>query len=270
MTKKPKTYETVEEYDNAANKFYIVSTMTLLSFAKNECNTKDTIIRNFLARSARSLKSIFSLYKLADYQNAWIVYRALLDRLFHLNSIGKKDEFLKFDDWSIFEQYKAQNKVKSDKIFKHEAVGCAYELSDDKKSRIKKLSKNNPTWKRPKAENIAKEMKMEFLYKYGYDFASMHVHPMSNDGEEDFFSITKFKFAPKFPLQITVLGNSLLVSTLILKEALNLSSFSWHKLLYTYINQVISFLDKGDISYKKTFIELARLYNNNDVLCKFQ
>lgn len=206
------------------------------------------------------LKAIFVLWENTDYQDAWVIHRALLERLFLLHDLGEKDEYLKFDDWSFFEQYKAQNKVKSDHEFKHEAVGWVYNLTDKQKLRIKSLQKNPPKWKRPKAETVAKSMGVDFLYNYGYDFASTHVHPMANDGQQDFFTITKLKPAPKFPDQITVLSNSILASSLLLQEAMNQSSFRWRRVVWDYLDQIRSFLHDGNNSYKEVFFKLGQMF----------
>lgn len=131
MMEEPKKYLSFQEYRDGANSLYAVSGMILFSFAKHAVDTKDLIIRNFIARSAVMLKAIFKLWEMQDYQDAWVIHRAFLDRLFHLHHLGAKDEFSEFDDWSFFEQYKAQNKVKSDPEFKREAIGWVYELTED-------------------------------------------------------------------------------------------------------------------------------------------
>ena len=64
-------------------------------------------------------------------------------------------------------------------------------LTLEQNERAKALSKNLPVWQRPKAEEVAKQLNMRFLYRFGYDFGSTHVHPMANDGQQDFFTITK-------------------------------------------------------------------------------
>lgn len=260
-------YQTVEEYRHAADALYALSGMVLFSFARHDCDTKNIIIRNFVARSAITLKSVFALWDICDFQNAWVVHRALVDRMFHLHSIGVNNEFSAFDDWSFFEQYKAQNRVKSDDLFKHQAVGWVYELSEEQKRRIKELEKNKPAWRRPKAEAIAKDMEMEFLYKYGYDYASMHVHPMANDGQEDFYTITKLEPAPKFPSNISVISNTILTSSMILQDALNHSSFRWRKVLWDFLGEVRMLLDNGDASYQMSFFKLARLFESGG-LCE--
>ena len=255
----PKDYLTFNEYRDGADSLYAVSGMILFSFAKHGGDIRNKIIRNFVSRSAMMLKGIFKLWEMSDYQDAWIIHRALLDRLFHLHNLGVKNEFSEFDDWSFFEQYKAQNKVKSDLDFKGQAVGWVYELTDEQKSRIKSLSANPPKWQRPKAEDVAKSMKLSFLYKYGYDFASTHVHPMANDGDQDFHTITKLEPAPRFPDHISVLSNSILASSLLLQEAMNLSSFRWRRILWDYVDQIRLFLDKGPGVYEESFLKVTRM-----------
>lgn len=262
-----KNYQAIEPYRDAADVLYGVSGMVLLSFARNNCDTKNIIIRNFVARSAITLKSIFGLWDNHDFQNAWILHRALLDRMFHLHNIGTNDAFLAFDDWSFFEQFKAQNRVKSDSLFKSQATGWVYELSEAQKARIKTLEKNKPTWSRPKAESVAKEMGMEFLYNYGYDYGSMHVHPMANDGHQDFYTITNLEPAPKFPSHIPVISNTILASTMILQDAINHSSFRWRQILWDFIDHLRKVLESGDLSYQDSFIKLTHIFNEHG-LCE--
>jgi hypothetical protein len=257
------SHRTLEAYREAAEALYAVSGMVLFSFARYHCDTKNIIIRNFVARSAITLRGVFALWDVSDFQNAWVVHRALIDRMFHIHSLGVNDEFSKFDDWSFFEQYKAQNRVKSDDLFKHQAVGWLYELSDEQKKRIRELEKNKPSWKRPKAESVAKDMGMDFLYKYGYDYASMHVHPMANDGQEDFYTITKLEPAPKFPSNISVITNTILASSMILQDALNHSSFRWRSVLWDFLAEVRKMLGSNDDSYQVTFLKLVQLFESS-------
>lgn len=260
MAKQPKKYLKYDEYQLAADSLYAVSGMILFSFSKHNCDTKNIIIRNFIARASMMLKAIFRLWEISDYQDAWVVYRALLDRLFHLYYLDQKNEYIEFDDWAFFKQYNSQNKVRSDKDFKHEAVGWVYDLSDEQKLRYKALIKNPPKWKRPDSKTVAKSMGLEFLYKYGYDFASTHVHPMSNDGQQDFFTITKLEPSPKFPDYSSVLSNSILTNSLLLHWGLNYSSFKWQCLLWDYIEDIQSFLDTGNEEYQKTSLKLISMF----------
>ncbi len=263
----PKTYQFADVYRQGADALGGVIGMVLISFAKHECGTRDIIIRNFAARSAMALKGVFAVWDLGDYQDAWAIHRTILDRLFHLNHIATNAQFEEFEAWSFFEQFKGQNRVRSDEAFKHEATGEIYELSEEQRRRVKELSRSKPTWKRPKAEDVAKQMGLEFLYKYGYDYASTHVHPMATDGEQDFTSITGLRPSQAFPSQITVLSNSVLAVTLVLQDALNFSSFRWQRLLWAFCEQMLSLLDSGDVAYRRTFLSLAERFKEGE-LCE--
>jgi hypothetical protein len=267
MPKEYLEYREVDDYRIAIDTVYAACGMILFSFAKYDCKTKDIIIRNFIARTAIALKGILALWDISDYQDAWVIHRALLDRMFHLRSIGENEEFSQYDDWSFYEQYKAQNKVKSDPEFKHEVVGWVYELTDAQKKKANFLSKNKPVWKRPKAEAIAKDMGMLFLYHYGYDYASTHVHPMANDGQQDFYTITKIDPAVPFPSNNTVLSNSILAATMILQDAINFSSFRWRKVVWDLLDELRSSLRSNDDSYIATFMKIAEFFKDG-TLCE--
>lgn len=262
-----KTYQTLETYKEVADSLYAVSEIILFCFAKHNCNTKNIIIRNFIARSSISLKSILTLWDINDFQSAWIIYRSMIDRMLHLHDIGEKDTFTEFDDWSFFEKYKSQNKIRSDNEYKHNVVSERYELSIEQKNRIKKLEKEKPQWRRPKAENVAKNMDMMFLYDYGYDHASTHVHPMSDDGLQDFHTITKLEFYSEPQFDISVVHNSILITSMILQDVLNYSSFQWRSILYDYIDEVRNLLKNGDKSYQLSFLKLID-FINRESLCK--
>ena len=90
----------------------------------------------------------------------------------------------------------------------------------------------------------SKEAHISPLYDYGYDFASMHVHPMANDGLEDFYAITKLEPKPYFPSYIAVLHNSLLVGCLLVNEALNQSDFGWMALVFDFYGHLMKFLNR--------------------------
>ncbi len=256
MNQTPKQYYGYENYRDALESLQGVIGAVIYSLALYPSDTKHFILRNTLARCSMSLKAIFALWDISDFQDAWTLHRALLERLFHIIDLDEKEDHENFDDWSFLEQYKAQNRVKSDPLFKHEATSPIYDLSNEKLQRAKRLAASPPAWRRPKAEEVAKSIDLGFLYRYGYDYASMHVHPMATDGEQDFFTITKLEPSPNFPDQISVLSNSLLVATLILQEVLSQSSFKWRSPLWDFIDGVREFLGSGAETYKDLCIRV--------------
>lgn len=261
-------YLPAESYREALEVFHAASVIILFEFARQEQNTRDNIICNFIARTDTMTRAVFRLWDIQDYQDCWIVYRCLMDRLFHLSSLGKNNRFDVFEEWSFLEQCNAINRVRSDPECKGALKSKLFNLTPEQKKRLKALSKNPPVWQRPKAEEVAKQLDMQFLYRLGYDFASMHVHPMANDGLQDFFSITKLEPAPDFPDQRSVLSNTLLIGKMIVQEGLNSSTLSWRAIVYDFLDHLLEFLDTGDETYKISFSKLSKLFGENVPLCK--
>jgi hypothetical protein len=242
----------VEQYAQAADALHVLSGMLLFEFARHRETevTRDQIVRNFIARADTMVSGIFRLWDIKDYGDCWIVHRALLDRLFHLHVLNDNDQFNLFDDWSFKKQYEASVRLRSDPALKGQLKGLVDEPTTEQKARYNRLVKNPPEWRRPKAEDVAKAMGLSFLYRYGYDYASRHVHPMANDGQEDFFNISRLQPnnisrlqpKPNFPNWQIVLSNSILVASMIVQEALNASSLSWRRVVYDAVDGVRNFL----------------------------
>jgi len=111
---------------------------------------------------------------------------------------------------------------------------------------------------------------MRFLYRFGYDFGSTHVHPMANDGQQDFFTITKLEPSPEFPDQRSVLSNTLLVGTMTVQQGLSASTLSWRALVYDFLDDLQCFLGTGSDDYKLSFVKLGRLIELGVWLCKMR
>ena len=199
------------------------------SVSVHQCDTKNRIIQNFVARTNMMLRSVMALWDLSNIRIVGTLHRCLVDRLFHLFALGKNGAYEAFDGWS-FMRLDAQNRVRSDPNCQDLLESPLFTPTPEQRGRYASLAQSPPQWKRPKAEDTAKEMKLPFLYTYSYDYASSHVHPMANDGSEDFFTITKLEPRPDFPSYVSVLHNSLLISCLIVQEALNQSDFQWRRI----------------------------------------
>jgi hypothetical protein len=180
-----------------------------------------------------------------------------LDRLFHLHYLHATNSFDEFEEWSFFQQCNAVNRVRSDIEVKGAREHDLFTLTDEQKKRFNDLSKKPPQWRRPKAEDVSKDMDMRFLYIYGYDFASTHVHPMANDGEQDFHTITGLEPRPDFPDQRTVLSNTLLVATLLVQEGLNVSTVQWRQLVYGVFEDLRRFIDSGATDYRERLLTMT-------------
>ena len=87
-------------------------------------------------------------------------------------------------------------------------------------------------------------MGLGFLYRFGYDYASTHIHPMADDGEADFGRLTS-PSQTVAPGDATVVRNSLLVESILIQEALNVSSLKWCAIVYDFLDQVKHFAGEG-------------------------
>jgi hypothetical protein len=251
-------YHSREEYEEALEAFHGITGTMLFEFAQHGQGYRDTIVRNFVARTNMMARAVFRLWDLADYHDCWILHRCLLDRLFHLQEISDRNQFELFEAWSFLKQYDAMARVRSDPGFQEAATGSMFELSPEQHARAKTLRADPPKWRRPKAEGIATRLNMHFLYRYGYDFGSTHVHPMANDGHQDFFSITGLQPAPDFPDQRVVLSNTLLVATMVVQLGMNASTLRWRAVVYDFLDELRDFLGTGSDTFKVTFVKLGR------------
>lgn len=250
-------YHTPEQYEEAFEALNGIAGAMLFEFRQHGEGHRDTIIRNFIARSLMMGRAVFQLYRLEDYHDCWILHRCLLDRLFHLEHLANSNEFAVFEAWSFWQQYKSLEAVRADPEFRQAATGKFFETTPEQDARASELRKQPPVWHRPKAVDVARGLKMQFLYKYGYHFGSSHVHPMANDGDRDFYTITGLP-APEYPDQRVVLSNTLLVATIIVQTGMNATTLRWRRVVYDFLEELRASLGAEQEVYKVTFLKLGR------------
>jgi hypothetical protein len=247
------------ELEQAIETFRVYSGVVLLAFAHHGSGLRDTIARNFVARGMRCTQSIFNVWKAGSDQDAWILHRALVDRLLHLHYLGATDTFSEFDDFSFLSLYKARTRLIAHQRMRDRIPQATSELHEQQKARYLDLfsSKTQPRWHRPKAQKVANEMDLGFLYDLGYDYASMHVHPMSDDGALDFDALTQSNRQHALP-DPTVVRNSVLIQTLLVQEALNVSALRWRGIVYDFLTQVRDFLASSNPLYRHTMYRIGK------------
>jgi hypothetical protein len=253
-----KDYLPLEDYREMLGVFQGISGLLLFNFARVQCGSRDIIIRNTIARVNTLAGSVFRLWDAGDADSAYVLYRCIPDRLFHLWHLAERNEFELFEQWSYFEQFNARNKVRSDPDCREALDNPLFSFSEEEIARAKSLAKNPPRWSRPRPEDAAKGLKLGILYRFGYDFASRLVHPMANDGNEDFYRITKLKPAPDFPDQGLVLSNTLLIATMTVQEGLNASHFRWRRVVFDFLDELRRGLDSGSKAYRVPFVKIGR------------
>lgn len=251
---------TGEQYKEAQDSLHVLAGMLLFEFARQGSGVRDLIAQNFIARADTLAGSVFHLWEIKDYGGCWILHRALLDRLFHLHVLNKENQFEVFDDWSFKMQYEAANRVRSDPAMRDRRAEVVEEPTPEQKARYQRLVRDPPKWRKPRAEEVAKDMDLSFLYRYGYDFASKHVHPMANDGQEDFYRITGLKPSPDFGDQRVVLNNTVLIASMTLQEALNASTLSWRRVVYDSLAEILIFLGCGRAECFVPLVKAGKMY----------
>ena len=245
------------EYYELIETLRIFTTLLLFEFARSPTAVRDTIIRNFIARAATTLGSIGRLWPEHSYGDCWTLFRTLVDRLFHLHALAELNEFELFDNWSFVKQFEARNRALSDKEFGPRLNRSIAEPTEKQNSRYRSLKARKLVWSRPKPEDAARSLNLPFLYSFAYDFASTHVHPMANDGEQEFLTMTGLAPAEAPLDNRVILHNSILVHTVLLQHALNSSTFRWRKLIYDFVDAARLALS-GDLrTYRIIFVKIG-------------
>jgi hypothetical protein len=250
----------------AIDTFRVYCGLILLSFSHYGRGLRETTARNFVARGMSCLQSIFAVWKAGSEQDAWILHRSLIDRLLHLHYLGVTNSFSEFDEFSFMSMYTAREKLISNPLMGSRVPQGLKELHKSEKPRYNELATKQTRWQRPKAKDVAKQMDLNLIYNLGYDYASMHVHPMSNDGNDDFKRLTEDPQRHTLP-DPTVVRNSILVQSLIVQEALNVSEMRWRAIAYNFLSQMRVFLGTGDKEYQITMYKIGKAWPEFQ-LCK--
>jgi hypothetical protein len=261
MTQEPSALvpNDADAFYQAIDTFRIYCGVVLLSFDHYGHDLRETISRNFIARGMSCSQSIFAVWKAGSEQDAWILHRSLVDRLLHLHYLEVTNSFSEFEEYSFLSIYEAREKLISDPFMNNRIPQHLKEFHKAEKSRYSLLSAKQTKWHRPKARDVARQMDLNLIYNLGYDYASMHVHPMSNDGNDDFKTLTEAPQERTLP-DATVVRNSILVQSLIVQEALNISKMRWRAIVYDFLCQIREFLGTGDTQYLLTMYKISKAW----------
>jgi hypothetical protein len=243
----------------AIETFRVYSGLVLLCFAKHGQDLRHRIIRNFIARGMNCTQSIFAVWSAGAEQDAWVLHRSLLDRLLHLHHLAETDGFSDFEEYSFLSMYEARHQLLSDPDMNVKAPPSLKELQKVDRSRYDAISAKRARWRRPKAEDVAKSMNLGFLYRFGYDYASTHVHPMAGDGEGDFTALISTPSTVTIP-DPTVVRNSILIQSLLVQEAFNVSQMRWRAIAYDFLGQIRTFLGTGDPQFHVTLYKIGKAW----------
>lgn len=154
--------------DQAIETFRVYCGVVLLSFAQHGEGLRDTIARNFVARGMTCTQSIFAAWDAGRQQDAWVLHRSLLDRLFHLHHLGETDGFSDFEEFSFLSMYETRHHLLSDPDMRIKAPANLKELQESNRAKYDAIVSKQSRWRRPAAREVAKSMDLDFLYRFGY------------------------------------------------------------------------------------------------------
>ncbi len=237
----------------------IISKWLLLRLAERAEFKRDIYLRNAIAKNLSLLRSIEKLHSEKQFNQAWILFRSLLDRLVYLYYLNDNNLYEAFDDWTFIKVYEQRNNAKADERFKETLADPLFKSTPEESQRYALLKKQNVGWFKPNPKDVLKSRGMDFLYKFGYDYASMHTHPMSSDGDLEFHQITGLEPNPHSGFTFDELySNTLLVGTLIHQEIFDGLSFKFMKLCYSFLEElrkeIGSQTHEGEDIFKKLII----------------
>jgi hypothetical protein len=254
-----KDEKSINEYKDAAKTFDAVIIGSLFEGSNsNELNL--VITRNFIAKSVMIVRSIYKLWEINAFQECHILNRCLIDRLFYLHRLHSTDGFEDFEEWSFVESYDLFARLRADPRFKVQ-IDASAPVPEDQTKRRADLRKKTLAWQIPSPQEIAREMNKEYLYLYGYDYASMHVHPLAFDGRQDFEIITGLRSGFEFPTHEIALHNALLILWLIFRDSIDALKGSFSSELNQFMLDFFEFLETGSSDYILSFGTLFQIWD---------
>ena len=262
-----KYYLPNDELEAAVESLTIYSNTLLFEFAKHSDEIKDIIIRDFIARGIVLLRSITYLWTKKCYSDANILSRSLVDRLIHLIYLVDTNTFTEYKEWSFVKQYEQRNRARSIPEFRDSLNLSEWKDTEEEKSKYSEYKNRNLQWKRPNPEEIMKNRGLGFLYTLGYDYGSMHVHPMADDGLEEFKLLTNVEEVQSQEDQRSMINNSCLILSMIIQEGFNAGTLNWRKICYDFLDDIREHLSSGSDNYKICFLKIGKLLENGEALC---
>lgn len=227
-----------KEYSEIIEKIGVITKWILLNIADKVKSTKDIYLRNSLSKNFSLLTSIEKLYEQKLFNEGWILFRSLVDRLVYIYYLSDHDLYNNFDDWTYIQKFKLRNDIRADERFNRVLKDPLFNIKRNESNKNRKLKEKEIKWNKPNPRLVLKKHGLDFLYKFGYDFASMHTHPMATDGEEEFHKLTGLEPNPMKNLGHEILiKNSILVNTLIQQVIMNKLDFRFRGLVYSFLEE---------------------------------
>ena len=223
-----------------------------------ECKPiKHYYLRNSIAKNISLVKSIELLSENKQFNEGWILFRSLVDRLVYIYYLRENSNYQDFKDWTYLKTYESIHNARADELTHNVRNNPLFNLDKEDKAKHKELKEKKINWNKPRPQNVLKKEDLNLIYKFGYDYASMRTHPMYNDGDEEFHNITGLKPNPYEKYNHDeLLPNSILLSTMILQETLNSYDFKFITLIYNLLDELRKEIRMNDNNSLEKFVAL--------------
>lgn len=245
----------------------VVSKWILLKLAGNASGKREIYLRNAIAKNISLLRSIEILFRHHEYNQAYILFRSLLDRFVYLCYLHDNDLFEHFEKWTFIKVYEYRNNAKADERFRRVLSDPLFRSHPSEARRYSELKRESIAWQKPDPKTVLSTRGLDFLYKFGYDYASMHTHPMASDGDFEFHHLTGLEPNPHKDFSYSELSlNAILISTLIMREIMNASSFKFRAICYSFLDEICREINGEPNQCKDTYYKIVMLISNKDPL----
>jgi len=209
---------------------------------------KDYIIVNFLSRASATTKSMMHLYDLNDYSSFMILLRIVIERILYLGHLELTNAYEEFEKDTIWERHRQLHRIKSDADMVRKAGSqfkTAYQISHLLVKNIKRMfgSKKGLPYH---AETSAKQMKLDFLYTYGYEVASSYVHPMADEGSQELEELIANTVRSLGSEKASLLQNACFALLLLVRYSVKYSSMAWDSRYSSFVDAMMKYTGTGD------------------------
>lgn len=233
----------------------LFTTTILYQIGNKVTSTKDIYIVNSIAKVQTLVKSIELVNKEGLYNEGWILFRCLLDRYIHLIYLSRNELHKEFKDWSMIEGYEYMQNAKSEELFPDIKNDPRFKFTKEQSKSYFEEKKRINKFRKPDPKAELKSNGLNFLYKLAYDYASMRVHPMYEDGDEEYYRITKVTPNPYINFNhLELITNTYLVASMILQEGLNQIDLKTHAIVYDYLKGL-----REDSNYDLLFYNIVKI-----------
>lgn len=224
---------------NRINSFELVTTIILYQIGNQLNGDRNYYVTNSIAKTQTLVKSIELTFSNNLFNESWILFRCLLDRFLYLRYLEKNELYKNFKEWSYAKGYEYVQNAKSEELTVKVKDDPRFRFLKEQSRTYSDIKSQSNKFHKPDPQSEFKDEGLNFLYKLGYDYASMRVHPMFEDGDEEYYRITKVEPNPysEFNHQ-ELIANTYLVASMIVQESLNQIDLKTIKVVYEYLEKL--------------------------------